>query len=99
MTDLVSRLRALGLPALANGWEDVVALVTTKRWSFTQAIEHIAALEEKERARRGLERRTGAPDDSRDRPLPGAHARDGIDADHPLSNGRARRQLRGTCPQ
>lgn len=57
MTDLVSRLRALGLPALANGWEDVVALVTTKRWSFTQAIEHIAALEEKERARRGLERR------------------------------------------
>jgi hypothetical protein len=53
----MARLQALGLMALADGWEDVVALVTTKRWSFTQAVEHVAALEEKERARRGLERR------------------------------------------
>jgi DNA replication protein DnaC len=57
MTDLVARLQALGFTALADGWDDVVALVTTKRWSFTQAIEHVVALEEKERARRGLERR------------------------------------------
>ena len=57
MTDLMARLQALGLMALADGWDDVVALVTTKRWSFTQAVEHVAALEEKERARRGLERR------------------------------------------
>jgi DNA replication protein DnaC len=57
MTDLITRLRGLGLIALADGWEDVVALVTTKRWSLTQAIEHVVALEEKERARCGLERR------------------------------------------
>lgn len=57
MTDLMARLQALGLLALADGWDDVVALVTTKRWSFTQAVEHVVALEEKERARRGLERR------------------------------------------
>jgi hypothetical protein len=49
----MARLQALGLMALADGWDDVVALVTTKRWSFTQAVEHVAALEEKERARRG----------------------------------------------
>lgn len=36
MTDLVSRLQALSFTALADGWDDVVALVTTKRWSFTQ---------------------------------------------------------------
>lgn len=57
MSDLIARLQALGFMALADSWQDVVALVTTKRWSFTQAIEHVAALEEKERARRGLERR------------------------------------------
>ncbi len=57
MTDLTSRLGALGFTALADGWGDVVALVTTKRWSFIQAVEHIVALEEKERTRRGLERR------------------------------------------
>lgn len=57
MTALVARLQALGFTALADGFDDVVSLVTSKRWSFTQAIEHVVALEEKERARRGLERR------------------------------------------
>jgi len=57
MTDLMTRLQTLGFSALADDWDDVVALITTKRWSFTQAIEHVVALEEKDRARRGLERR------------------------------------------
>lgn len=58
MTDLTTRLRALGFMALADGFDDIVALAAKKRWSLTQAIEHIVDLEEKERARRGLERRT-----------------------------------------
>src|SRR5690606_34522723 len=58
MTDLRSRLLALGLTALADNLDDVVALVTKKRWGFTQALEHIVDLEERDRARRGLERRT-----------------------------------------
>lgn len=52
MTDLLARLQALGSMALADSWQDVMALVTSKRWSF-QAIEHVVALEEKERAPRG----------------------------------------------
>jgi len=58
MTELTSRLHALGLTALPDNLDDIVALVTKKRWSFTQALEHVVNLEEKERARRGLERRT-----------------------------------------
>ncbi len=58
MTDLKSRLLALGLTALADNLDDVVALVTKKRWGFTQALEHVVDLEERDRARRGLERRT-----------------------------------------
>ena len=58
MTDLKSRLAALGLVALAEQLDDVVARVQKHRWSFTQALEYVADIEERERARRGLERRT-----------------------------------------
>lgn len=58
MPELSERLLALGLTALAEGLDDIVALATKKRWSLTQALEHIVGLEEKERLRRGLERRT-----------------------------------------
>lgn len=58
MTDLTPRLQALGLTALADNLDDIIALVTKKRWSFMQALEHVVELEEKERSRRGLERRT-----------------------------------------
>jgi len=58
MTDLASRLHALGFSALAESLDDVISMVTKKRWSFTQALEHVIELEEKDRARRGLERRT-----------------------------------------
>ena len=56
MTDLRSRLRALGLTAILTHLDDLVALATKQRWSPTQLLEHLADLEEKDRARRGLER-------------------------------------------
>ena len=58
MTDLKSRLCELGFIALAEQLDDVVARAQKHRWSFLQAIEHVADFEERERARRGLERRT-----------------------------------------
>lgn len=56
--DLHERLRALGLHALADTLDDVIPTATKKRWSPTQLVEHIVALEERERARRSLERRS-----------------------------------------
>jgi len=47
----------LGFTAVADNFDDIVDLVTKKRWSFVQALEHMVDLEEKERSRRGLERR------------------------------------------
>ena len=57
MSDLRSRLRALGLLTTAATLDDFVALATKKRWGLTEALEHIVELEERDRARRGLERR------------------------------------------
>ena len=55
--DLHDRLRALGLHALSANLDDAIALATKKRWSPTQFVEHVVALEERERARRSLESR------------------------------------------
>jgi DNA replication protein DnaC len=55
--DLRSRLRALGLSAAADGLDDLVALASKKRWGSIELFEHVATLEEKDRTRRGLERR------------------------------------------
>ncbi|MEO8903217.1 MAG: IS21-like element helper ATPase IstB [Polyangiaceae bacterium] len=55
--DLRATLRALGLIATTDGLDDIVALATKKRWSPVELLEHIAVLEEKDRSRRGLERR------------------------------------------
>ena len=55
--DLRSRLRALGLSATADGLDDLVALASKKRWGAIELFEHVATLEEKDRTRRGLERR------------------------------------------
>src|SRR4051812_3385914 len=54
---LRTRLVALGLSAAADGLDDLVALATKKRWGPTQIFEHVADIEERERSRRGLERR------------------------------------------
>ena len=58
MTDLATRARGLGLIATAAALSDIVALATKKRWGSTELLEHIADIEEKDRSRRGLERRT-----------------------------------------
>lgn len=57
MSDLRDRLHALGLIAAATTLDDLVALATKKRWGVTEILEHVADVEEKDRARRGLERR------------------------------------------
>lgn len=54
LTDL---LTALGLRYTAAHLNDLVALATKHRWSPVQLLEHVAAAEQDERARRGLERR------------------------------------------
>ena len=56
-TSLHRRLRVLGLQGVAGELDDLVALATQKRWSPTQLLEHVAEIEERERSRRGLERR------------------------------------------
>lgn len=55
--DLHTRLADLGLYALRDHLDDVLAMATNKRWSPIQLLEYIASLEEKERARRSVERR------------------------------------------
>ena len=55
--DLRALLRALGLTATADGLDDLVALATKKRWGAVELFEHVVSLEDKDRARRGLERR------------------------------------------
>ena len=54
---LHDRLRALGLISASDQFDDIVALATKKRWSAAQLFEHVADIEERERSRRGLERR------------------------------------------
>ncbi len=58
MSDVRARLRALGLLATSASLDDLVAQATKKRWGATEIFEYAADLEEKDRARRGLERRT-----------------------------------------
>jgi DNA replication protein DnaC len=55
--DLPTLLRALGLGVTADGLADLVALATKKRWGPTELLEHVVAIEERDRSRRGLERR------------------------------------------
>lgn len=57
MSDLRARLRALGLLSASTTVDDLVALATKKRWGAAEILEHVADIEEKDRARRGLERR------------------------------------------
>jgi DNA replication protein DnaC len=57
MSDLAARLRALGLLVAASSLDDLIATATKKRWGAQQLLEYISDTEEKDRARRGLERR------------------------------------------
>lgn len=58
MTELTSRLHAMGLTVTAETASDIIALATKKRWGPAELLEYVADIEEKERARRGLEGRT-----------------------------------------
>lgn len=55
--DVRERLRALGLVASAEALDDLIALATKKRWGPIELFEHVIALEDKDRAQRGLDRR------------------------------------------
>lgn len=57
MRDLKSLLRSLGLFVTANTLDEIIALATKKRWGPAQLLEYVADIEDKDRARRGLERR------------------------------------------
>jgi DNA replication protein DnaC len=59
MTTLPEKLAAIGLRFTAQNLDDIVALATKKRWGPTEILEHVTAEEDKERARRSLERRLG----------------------------------------
>lgn len=57
MASLADTLTTLGLYHTAAHLDDLVALATKRRWSPTQLLEHVAELEQQDRARRSLERR------------------------------------------
>jgi DNA replication protein DnaC len=56
-SQLPERLRDLGLFAFSDDFDDIIAMATKKRWGPAQLFEHVADLEERERARRSVERR------------------------------------------
>lgn len=59
MTPLAATLRSIGLAHTADELDDLVALATKRRWSPIQLLEHVAEGEQRERAKRSLERRVG----------------------------------------
>jgi DNA replication protein DnaC len=69
MSELVDRLRTLGLRATAEQLSDAVAHATKERWGLTQILEYIADLEEQDRSRRSLERRLSRSRLGRFRPM------------------------------
>lgn len=54
---LVDALQLIGLRHTAHTLDDLVALATKRRWGPTQLLEHVAEIEQAERAQRSLERR------------------------------------------
>jgi DNA replication protein DnaC len=58
VTNLPESLAAIGLRHTAANLDDLVAMATKRRWSPTQLFEHVVDVEQQERARRSLERRT-----------------------------------------
>lgn len=58
MTDLQHRLTALGLRAVSTQLNDVIAHATKKRFGLVESLEYLADIEERDRAQRGLDRRT-----------------------------------------
>ncbi len=69
MSELVDRLRQLGLRATAEQLSDFVARATKDRAGPAQILESIADIEEKDRARRSLDRRLSRSRLGRFRPM------------------------------
>lgn len=59
MSALADALKAIGLTNTAAELDDLVALATKRRWNAMQLLEHITEAEQRERAKRSLERRIG----------------------------------------
>ena len=57
MAALTDRLAAIGLRHTAAHLDDLIASATRKRWSPTQILEHVAEIEDHDRAQKSLERR------------------------------------------
>src|SRR5258705_163407 len=69
MSELVDRLRTLGLRGTAELLSDAVARATKERWGPAQILEYVADLEEQDRSRRSLERRLSRSRLGRFRPM------------------------------
>lgn len=69
MSELVDRLRQLSLRATAEQLSDFIARATKDRASAAQILESIADIEEKDRARRSLDRRLSRSRLGRFRPM------------------------------
>jgi DNA replication protein DnaC len=54
---LADQLKAIGLRHTGSTLDDLVAHATKKRWSPVQLLEHVAAIEVEDRAKKSLERR------------------------------------------
>lgn len=57
MSELAQRLRDLGLRATGAELDDLVARATKERWSPVQLLEHVVDIDEKDHAKRSLDRR------------------------------------------
>lgn len=69
MTTLDNQLDALGLRHTAGHLDDILAYAQKRKLSPRELFEHIADLEEKDRARRSLERRTARSRIGRFKPI------------------------------
>lgn len=56
-TDLSSLLSTLGLKHTSEHLDDLIATATKKRWGSRELLEHIAAQEQRDKARRSVEHR------------------------------------------
>ncbi len=56
-TDLKAQLERIGLRAIAQNLDDLIARATTGRWSPRMMLEQIGQIETEDRSRRSLERR------------------------------------------
>jgi DNA replication protein DnaC len=69
MSPLADQIASLGLRYTAAHLDDMIALATKQRWSPIQLIETIVEAEQKERARRSLDRRVARSHVGRFKPM------------------------------